>query len=113
MPKLIFDKNIHTGTYERRYSVGTLCCALFTMGAPPAYFNAARPWAGALSHGEELAFVETEALRTAGVLDDLVTWSKKTLVGPIAFICKEGDVEAILRRIEEWDRARAQHREQC
>jgi hypothetical protein len=103
MPKLIFDENIHTGWYERRYAVGRICCAFFTLGAPPVRLDPEREWAGVLCQGEELAFVETEALRVAGVLDHLVTWSKKTVVGPIAFVCKEGDVEAILRRIEEWD----------
>jgi hypothetical protein len=103
MPTLNFNQNTSTGTYERRYTTGTLSCTLFTLGPPPERIDPARQWAGALSNGKGLAFAETRALQQAGLIDDLVIWSEKSLLRPLAFICKEGDLNAILRRIEEWD----------
>jgi hypothetical protein len=72
------------------------------MGAPPDRANPEREWAGALFEDDRMAAVETQALRAAGVLDDVVRWSQETLVRPLAFVCKEGDVDVILRRIEGW-----------
>ena len=110
MPKLISEENTHTGCYERRYAVGPLRCTLFTMGAPPDRADPDREWAGALFEGDQMAAEETKSLRAAAVLDDLVRWSKETLVRPLAFICDEGDVDVILRRIESWARTKGQPR---
>src|SRR2546421_11360210 len=102
MSRLILERECGTGCFERHYSVGTLNCFAFRMGSAPTGLGPQRLWAGAIYEGEMLSLLKTKALRASGVIDELVTWSEKLLLGPLGFGFKERDLNEILRRIEVW-----------